>query len=55
MFSIDATKSENSLGCMANDSPADFANAKMKRVVCETEVHLCLFAIAEIKIGTEIR
>ena len=54
-FSIDATKDTTSLGRMVNDSPNDFANAKMKRVICETDAHLCLFAINEIKAGTEIR
>ena len=55
MFSIDATKKEDSLCRYVDNSPKDFANVTMKRVIILNKVHICLFANADICRGTEIR
>ncbi|XP_065682695.1 uncharacterized protein LOC124816730 isoform X1 [Hydra vulgaris] len=52
---IDATNQVDSLGKMVNDSTINFANSIMKRIVISSCVHLCLFALKSIDIGTEIR
>ena len=45
-YSIDATNMSDSLGRMVDDSPARYANARMKRVVVSpSNVHLCLFSL----------
>ena len=54
-YSIDATKTKKSLGRIVIDSPMHYANARMKRIVINQQVHLCLFAIRTISKGTEIR
>ena len=59
-FSVDATKEENTLAKMVNDSPYErpkklFANAVMKRKILGDEVHLLLFALRDIPAGEEIR
>ena len=38
-----------------NDAPQKFSNAVMKRHVIKDNVFLALFAIRQIKSGTEIR
>jgi len=53
-YSIDATNVDG-LGKMVNDSPEEYANAKMKRDVFNNSVHLFLVAVCYIKAGTEIR
>lgn len=54
-FSIDTTERIDSIGRLVNDSPNNFANARIKRVAANSIVHLCLFAIKPIDLGTEIR
>ena len=54
IFSVDATKCQ-SMGKMVNDVPSPYVNARMKRVHCENETSICLFAVKEISEGTEIR
>lgn len=53
-FSLDATNI-HCMGKMVNDSPEMFANAKMKKVIINENIHLCLYAIKDINKGTEIR
>ena len=55
--SIDATKVDG-WGKMVNDAPTSLANSIMKRHVSKAEkpsVHLCLFAVTKIPVGTELR
>ncbi|XP_065681675.1 uncharacterized protein LOC124811063 isoform X2 [Hydra vulgaris] len=52
---IDATNQLSFMGCMVNDSPSIYANAKMKRIVESSHVSLCLFATKTIDVGTELR
>ena len=43
---------------MVNDAPTSLANSIMKRHVSKAEkpsVHLCLFAVTKIPVGTELR
>lgn len=40
---------------MVNDSPRDKANSIMKKVAINGKIYLCLFAIRDIDIGTELR
>lgn len=53
-YSIDATDCTG-YGKMVNDSPSGKANALMKRELWEGSIHLCLYAKADIKEGSEIR
>ncbi|XP_065673105.1 uncharacterized protein LOC124805852 isoform X2 [Hydra vulgaris] len=52
---IDATNQLSFMGCMVNDSPSIYANAKMKRIVESNYVSLCLFTTKTIDVGTELR
>ena len=54
LFSIDATNNKR-IGKLINDSPKEFANAKMSKMVFDGKFHLCLFAIKDVCIGEEIR
>lgn len=38
-----------------NDSPIKFANATMKRYVNKKDVFLALYALKDLRVGTEIR
>ncbi|XP_066919992.1 uncharacterized protein [Clytia hemisphaerica] len=51
---IDGTM-ESSFGRLVNDSPQDFANSVMKREKIGNRVILCLYALNDIEIGTELR
>ncbi|XP_065675429.1 uncharacterized protein LOC136091648 [Hydra vulgaris] len=52
---IDATNQLSFIGCMVNDSPSIYANAKMKRLVESNYVSLYLFATKTIDVGTELK
>ena len=54
IFSVDATH-EKSYGRLVNDSPENYSNTKMKRIVIDKAIHLCMFAKDLIPIGTELR
>jgi len=54
LFSVDATLTDG-LGKMVNDSPNNFANAKIKRIVISNKIYICLFATKDLNVGSEIR
>ena len=47
--------SSDSLARMVNDSPYNYANAVMKRIIVCGKVHICLIVAFKIKAGAEIR
>ena len=54
-FSIDGT-SEKRLGKFVNDSSPQFANCTVRSIESRSkEIHLCIFAIKDIKDGEELR
>uniref|UniRef100_A0A7N8WMQ3 SET domain-containing protein n=1 Tax=Mastacembelus armatus TaxID=205130 RepID=A0A7N8WMQ3_9TELE len=52
-FSIDASQEDGSLGRLVNDDHK-LPNCRMKRIMVDKKPHLCLFAIEDTAIGTEI-
>ena len=52
--SLDATYTE-CLGRFINDDPAKKANATMKKIIYQNEVHWCVFAKKNISKNEEIR
>ncbi|XP_071830278.1 uncharacterized protein [Apostichopus japonicus] len=52
---IDATHVKKSLGKFVNDEKPQKANCRMKKIIHNEEVILCLFSTKEINIGDEIR
>ena len=52
LFSIDGTFSKQ-LAVFVNDSP--HGNAAMRKVECNGDVRLCLFALEDIPFGAELR
>jgi len=52
--SIDASSS-NRLAKFVNDSPARYANCKVKAMHLDGKPHLILFALKTISAGTELR
>ena len=53
IFSIDASKEDGSLGRLVNDNHKS-PNCVMKKVTVNNRPHLCLFAVRNIEVGTEL-